>query len=174
MPMGKLSKVLSILKTFSITDFYLSKSCIIQLHLKSALACMPMNSNNDSKQYVFQLHALALCDTANISTSGCTHTCTWCEHLVLPVLFFWSGKQVPDWEHLQWICSSGMSSRSRWLFFCFILNSEKAPGQVQRDAQVKRCEWDGEKNENGCRYGLLVSSNLFKPGQYCELVCFLA
>lgn len=49
MPMGKLSKVLSILKIFSIRDFYLSKSCIIQLHLKSALVCMPVNS----KQYVF-------------------------------------------------------------------------------------------------------------------------
>lgn len=96
--MGKLSKVLSILKIFSTTDFYLSKLCIIQLHLKSALAFMPMNSNTDSKQYVFQLYALALCDIANISTSGYTHTCTWCEHLVLPVLFFWSGKQVLDWD----------------------------------------------------------------------------
>lgn len=98
MPKGDLSKVMSILEIFNITDFYPSNPCIIQLHLKSALVCVRMNNNN-SKQYVFQLHVLTLCDTANISTSGYTHI-----HMVhipgAPCLIFLSGKQVLDMEHL--------------------------------------------------------------------------
>lgn len=77
MPKGELSNVMSILKNFNMTDFYPGKPRIIQLHLKSALVCVTelcvtMN-NNDSKQYVFQLHVFTLCDTVNISTSGCTY-----------------------------------------------------------------------------------------------------